>query len=202
MANTPRFIPLKLPTLPWPESGLKRSVANFFLFGLAMFLAISVGMGVRHYALSQSAIFYTNDAATIATALMSQTEMEKTLQIALTPSEVQNRLTQAGYGSGAKLLNYIVPLDWFLPDLPLEKLPEGVHGHYQPQLFNRDEYKVLFTKAQLSTEAPIVSEDIVKRTVAREPIVVVKLNTASGEILGIEQPPTHVRWGNIPTPLF
>lgn len=202
VAGTPRFIPLKLPTLPWPESGIKRTSANVFLFCMVMLLSISAGMGVRNYALSQSAIFYTIDAATIATTLMSQAEMEKTLQIALTPSEVQNPLAQAGYGSGAKLLNYIVPLNWFLPDLPLEKSPEGVHGHHQPKTFNHDEYKVLFTKAKLTTAKPVADKDIIKKTVAREPLIVVKLNRTTGEILGIEQPPAHVRWGNIPTPLF
>ena len=200
VANTPRFIPIKLPAIPWPESGLKRVAANLLLFGVIMFLAVSFGMGVRNYALNRSAILYTNDAATVATSLMSKAEMESTLQIALAPSEVQNKLAQAGYG--AKLLNYVVPLNWFLPDLPLEKSPEGVYGHHQPKSFNRDEYKVLFTKAQLTTDEPVADKDIIKKTVAREPLIVVKVNKASGEILGIEQPPAHVRWGNIPTPLF
>jgi protein-S-isoprenylcysteine O-methyltransferase Ste14 len=201
-ANTPMFIPLKLPAMPWPESGLKRLAANLLLFGAIMLLAVSIGISVRNYALNRSAILYANDAATVATSLMSKAEMESTLQIAFDHAEVQNKLAQAGYGAGTKLLNYIVPLNWFLPDLPLEKSPEGVHGHHQPKSFNRDEYKVLFTKAKLTTGKPIADEDIIKKTVAREPLIVVKVNKASGEILGIAQPPAHVRWGNIPTPLF
>jgi len=135
---------------------------------------------IERYALNRSVILYANDAATVATTLMSQAEMESALQIALAPSEVQNQLAQAGYGAGAKLLNYIVPLNWFLPDLPLEKSPEGVRGHHQPKSFNRDEYKVLFTKAKFATGNPIADEDIIKKTVAREPLVVVKANKASG----------------------
>jgi len=202
VASTPRFIPVKLPAISWPESGIKRAAANLLLFGVVMLLSVGAGMGVRNYALSRSAVFYAKDAATVATTLMSQAEMERMLQIALDHPEVQNKLARAGYGAGEKLLNYIVPLNWFLPDLPLEKSPEGVHGHHQPKSFNRDEYKVLFTKAQLSTAGPIADEDIIKKTVAREPLIVVKINKASGEILGIEQPPAYVRWGNIPTPLF
>lgn len=202
VASTPMFVPIKLPKIPWPQVGIKRLTANFLLFGVVILLAIGAGMSLRNYALSRSAIFYANDAATIATTLMSTAEMEKTLQLALAPAEVQNKLTQAGYGAGAKLLNYIVPLNWFLPDLPLEKSPEGMQGHHQPKPFNRDEYKVLFTKAQLLTTTPIADADIIKNTVGREALIVVKINKASGEILGIEQPPAHVRWGNIPTPLF
>lgn len=61
---------------------------------------------------------------------------------------------------------------------------------------------MLFTKAKLTTAQPVADEDIIKKTVARAPLIVVKLNKATGEILGIEQPPAHVRWGDIPTPLF
>ena len=202
VASTPRFIPVKLPTIFWPEAGIKRVAANLFLFGIVMLLSVSAGIGVRNYALSRIAVLYGKDAATVATTLMSKAEMERTLQIAFDHPEVQSKLARAGYGAGEKLLNYIVPLNWFLPDLPLEKLPEGVPGHHQPKSFNRDEYKVLFTKAKLATGKPIADEDIIKKTVAREPIIVVKINKASGEILGIEQPPAYVRWGNIPTPLF
>jgi hypothetical protein len=31
---------------------------------------------------------------------------------------------------------------------------------------------------------------------------VVRVNTKSGEITGIDTPPAHVRWGDISTPLF
>jgi protein-S-isoprenylcysteine O-methyltransferase Ste14 len=206
LARTPMFIPVRfsIQSKPFtlPKSGPKRIAANLLLYIVVMVLAAIAGRGVRNYSLANLSVLYTNDMATIATALMSKDDMEKTLHVALDHPEVQGKLTQAGYGAGERLLNYIVPLSWFLPDLPLEVTPQGARGHHQPKSFNRDEYKILFTKAKLSTDGSVSDADIIKKTVARAPIVVVKVNKASGEILGIETPPPHVRWGDIPTPLF
>ena len=206
LETTPMFIPVKFSilgkSLVLPKSGPKRVAANLSLYIVVMVFAAIAARGVRNYSLANLSVLYSKDMATIATASMNKEEMEKTLHVALDHLEVQDKLTQAGYGTGEKLLNYIVPLSWFLPDLPLEVTPQGARGHHQPKSFNRDEYKILFTKAKLSTDASVSDADILKKTVARAPIVVVKVNKASGEILGIETPPPHVRWGDIPTPLF
>ncbi len=209
--KTPMFVPWRisvvdrLPSLP--KAGIKRAAAGLLVFFGALSVSVLAGFWVREISVRQVSTFYAGNSATIATAPMDEGEIEKTLKIALGHSEVQNRLARAGYGTGEKFLNYVVPLDWFLPDLPLEVLPEGVHGHHQPGDFNRDEYKVLFTKAGLHTCSSaacdaVTGANIIKRTFKRTPVLVVKLNRATGEVLGVEMPPPHVRWGDIPTPLF
>ena len=35
-----------------------------------------------------------------------------------------------------------------------------------------------------------------------DPIILAKVNIEAGQITAIETPPVHVRWGDIPTPLF
>jgi hypothetical protein len=60
---------------------------------------------------------------------------------------------------------------------------------------------VLFTRVR-SHDPDASGAAIVKRAYGREPIVVVRVNTQTGAITGIETPPPHVRWGDISTPLF
>jgi hypothetical protein len=43
---------------------------------------------------------------------------------------------------------------------------------------------------------------IVKKAYGREPIVMVRVNTKTSLITGIETPPPHVLWSDISTPLF
>ncbi len=135
---------------------------------------------------------------------MNETKMGKILQLALSEPKIQGQLRNSGYGNGSKFLNYIVPNEWILADLPLESIPnpEEIHGHYQPENYDTNEYKVLFTKAKLHDSSAIIGQDIIKRTYSREPLVLVRLNTLTSEILAIEAPPQHVLWGDIPTPLF
>ena len=203
-ARTSMFIPgkifEKLPALPL--TGFKRGAVIFLLYLTALTAAVSAAFGLRNYAITKLSACYSTDATTISVASMESDELEKTLQIALSNSDVQTRLQAARHGKHETYLNYVVPLDWYLPDLPLENIPAGISGHHQPEAFNRDRYKILFTKARLRTDKPVSGADIIKNTVARIPVVLVKIDKAKSEVIGIETPPPHVRWGDIPTPLF
>ena len=104
-------------------------------------------------------------------------------------------------GPGAKLLVYVVPLEWRLADLPMEPPRPDDRGHQVPADFDRDAYKVLFTRVR-SHDPTIHGKEIVTRAYGRDPLLLVKVNTQQGQVTGIETPPPHVRWGDIPTPLF
>ncbi len=203
-AETSMFIPgkfsLKFPV--FPKTGVKR-----FAFGLAfylMVLSVSVGtaFGLRAYSLSTLAVHYSENSATISADFLSEKEVRTILEIALADPGVQGRLHEAANGRVDTYLNYIVPTEWYLPDVPLEKIPEGFHGHHQPEDYDRNLYKVLITKAKLTTDSVVRGSDIIKKTFGREPLLVARVDKAKGEVIGRETPPPHVRWGDIPTPLF
>ena len=70
-----------------------------------------------------------------------------------------------------------------------------------PSDFDRRLYKVLFTRVR-AHDPGIRGEAIVKQAYGRDPIVLAKVNNETGEITAIQTPPPHVRWGDIPTPMF
>jgi hypothetical protein len=159
---------------------------------------------VRDYALRNLSAFYTEDMAVISPARLQAEELRAAVRVATSGTQVTDRINAAG--QGAKLLVYVLPEAWMIADLPLdppssEVSPTTDRGHYVPFDFDRTRYRVLFTRAR--THDPHArGEAIVKRAYGREPLVVVRVNTRSGEITGIDTPPTHVRWGDISTPLF
>jgi protein-S-isoprenylcysteine O-methyltransferase Ste14 len=208
LESTSMFLPKrfsvyeKLPEF-WHEFQQRRSTP-IFNYVVVLFVFLITAFWIRNYSIRSISTLYSNDSATISTALMDEAKMEKILQLALKEQEVQNKLKNAGYNNGSKFLNYIVPNEWILADLPLENIPnpEEIDGHYQPENYNQKEYKVLFTKAKLHDSGSITGPDILKRTYKREPVLVVRLNISTKKIMAIETPPQHVVWGNIPTPLF
>jgi len=190
-----------LPILPIERH--KRMVVGNLLFAGAMTLAIGVGVGLRNYSIGSISTYYSEDAATISTVLMGETEIVDALSVAARDPDVRARLNKAGYGSGLKLLNYVVPADWFLVDLPLEALPDKDrgHGHYTPEPFDPHRFKILFTKARLH-EANASGADIIRHAFGRTPLLVVFVDTAADQVTAIQDPIAHVPWGDIPTPLF
>jgi hypothetical protein len=98
------------------------------------------------------------------------------------------------------LIIYVIPAEWYLPDLPVEVLHK-LGGHRTPNNFDRRYYKVLFTQARTRSQEP-AGKDIVKWAYGRNPLVLVKVDIATASVTAVETPPPHVVWGDIPTPMF
>jgi hypothetical protein len=199
-SRTGRFLPRGwLPRTPriLPPSGPRRVLAAFAIFLLVVGGSVLLGFGVRRYALSQVAALYTPAVAVLSPALLAEEELRTAYRTAGTDARVETALRR---GAPGRLIIYVVPLEWHLPDLPLERTaPSG--GHHQAAGFDRRYYKVLFTRPR--THVPGASgREIVLNAYGRDPIVVARVDISGPTVTTVETPPAHVRWGDIPTPMF
>jgi protein-S-isoprenylcysteine O-methyltransferase Ste14 len=199
-SRTGRFLPRGwLPRTPriLPPSGPRRSAAAVAIFLLVVAASVLLGFGVRGYALSQVTAFYTPAAAVLSPALLTEEELGTAYRTAAADARVETALRRA---APTTLIIYVVPLEWHLPDLPLEPDPPP-GGHHQPAGFDRRYYKVLFT--QTRTHVPrAAGREIVLSAYGRDPIVVARVDISGPAVTAVETPPAHVRWGDIPTPMF
>jgi hypothetical protein len=161
---------------------------------------VAVGFGLREYSLAHITAWYTEDIAVLSPALLSEEELTGAYRTANTDARVQQALERL---KPAKRIVYVVPEAWYLPDLPLDPLEAipGVRGHHTPADFDRRYYKLLFTRT-LTHAADALGKAIVKTTYGLEPLLLVRVDMAAAKVRGIETPPSHVLWGDIPTPLF
>jgi protein-S-isoprenylcysteine O-methyltransferase Ste14 len=201
--RTGMFLPRPLPRLiPWPAAGERRVRAALWLVVVAA--SVGIGYQVRDYALRHLSAFYTEDMAVLSPARLSAAALRTAVQVAASGAEVRDQIGPSG--PGAKLLVYVLPEAWRIPDLPLDTPSSAAHpsthrGHHVPFDFDPARYRVLFTRVR--SHAPDAGgAAIVKKAYGREPIVVVRVNIQTGAITGIETPPPHVLWGDISTPLF
>jgi protein-S-isoprenylcysteine O-methyltransferase Ste14 len=174
-----------------------RHLAGAYLISLAVLLALAFGL--RSWSLSTVSAVFEPDAAILSPAELSDDELRSAYRLALASQELQARLALRDH---PKLLVYVVPIDWFLPDLPLhseEEIRRVGGGHRTPE-FEPGRYKVLITSARLHA-LDAAGADIVKRAYGRDPLLIVRVDTRSNEILGSTEPPPHVIWGDIPTPM-
>jgi hypothetical protein len=199
-SRTSRFLPrgwhLRMPRI-LPPSGPWRPATVFATFLLVVAVSVLLGFGVRGYALSQVTAFYTPAAAVLSPALLTEEELRTAYRTAATDARVETALRRAVPGT---LIVYVVPLEWRLPDLPLDHTPPA-GGHHQSAGFDRRYYKVLFTQPR--THAPRASgREIVLNAYGRDPIVVARVDISGPAVTAVETPPPHVRWGDIATPMF
>jgi len=184
-----------------PERGAARALAVVAAYGLLVGAAVAGGFWLQDYSLRHVANYATQDLAVLSPAQLDTARLEHAVQMALADPAVAQQMAAHGYGlSDNEFLAYVVPMDWRLPDLPMEAQPTG--GHYTPRDFDPNRLKVLFTRVQVYGYDAADGLDIVKRGVKRQPIALVKVDLGNHLVLGWETPPATVRWGDVPTPYF
>jgi hypothetical protein len=204
--RTGMFLPRPLPRLGrWPASRRARVAAVLGLYVLAVVGGVGLAYRVRDYSLSKLSALFEDDMAVLSPARLSADELRGAVGAARAEPDVRAQIGEPGPRTG-KLLVYVLPETWSIADLPLNPPSAATHpgtdrGHHAPSDFDRTRYRVLFTRAQ-SHDPEARGPAIVTTAYGREPIIVVRVDIASGKVTGVDTPPPHVRWGDISTPLF
>jgi hypothetical protein len=160
--------------------------------------ALALAFGLRSFALSEVTSLYTKNIAVLSPAVLSSGELSEAFGLAMADSQVQGTLR--GKDPQSKLIVYVIPAGWYLPDLPVEVRHE-LGGHRTPADFDRRFYKVLITKARSSTPG-LEGPQIVTHSFGRDPLILARVDLGAAKVTGTELPPAHVVWGDIPTPMF
>jgi protein-S-isoprenylcysteine O-methyltransferase Ste14 len=195
MARTGRFLPRawseRLPRLLPPE-GSSRVLVGVAIFAATLGISIGVAFLLRSYSLTQVAVIYRGNETILSPARLSERDVESAYRTALADSSVRAALDAAPPG---KRLIYIVPEAWDL--LPGEARPGGVPR--ETANLDRNRYKLLFARAR-SHHPDATGTDVVKDAYGLDPIIVARVDSAA-ERVTIEKP-AHVRWGDIPVPIY
>lgn len=193
----PRALSLRLPRL-LPASGFGRAVTGVVLYIAVMGLSIAAAFGLRDYSLAQVAAIYREDYAILSPAPLTDVELDAAYRAAIDDEAVRAALVAA---KPAERLVYVVPLEWYLPDLPIEAAPRSGGAPHGSGDFDRSRFKVLFARAR-SHHTGATGRDIVKTAYGLDPIIVARVDIAGRKVIAVQSPPAHVYWGDIPTPLF
>lgn len=167
-------------------------------FAVVAAIALAGAFALREYSLSQVSTVFTENVAMLSPAGLEPAEIELAYRMARSDRAVDEQLQ-----AEPKLLAYVVPADWLLPDLPLNteaEIRQAGGGHHTSEPSARI-YRVLFTRPR--SHAPNASgRAIVTRAYGHEPLAIVRVDLDSESVLGSDEVPDHVIWGDIPTPLF
>lgn len=201
--STFMFLPLPFKLAPLlPRSGVKRIAAILSLYLIAVAFSIGTAQLLKKFSISHLYTAYSENAATISLAKIDKEHFKKIIQIALSDDDVQKRLHEATRFEKAKFLNYVLPAEWFCPDIPMND-EQGIGEHYMPDNYDANRYKILFMHAAAKPNGTgSEGKEILSNTMKRTPIMEVEVSLSENKVSRIESPPATVRWGDIPTPLF
>jgi hypothetical protein len=201
--TTGMFLP-RLMSLRRREAAGEATAASgarlFIAYLAALVLATSLAFALRRYSLHALSARYEPDTAILSPAVLAGDELTRAYRLACSDAELQSRLRSLS--ASDRLIVYVVPRDWYLPDLPLHTVDEirRTGGGHRTAGFDHQHFKVLFARARL--HAPASGIEIVEHGYGLEPVLIVDVDLGEARVIGHRNPPEHVVWGDIPTPLF
>lgn len=205
--RTHMFLPFKIPSadklLELPKSGIKRYAVIATIYLTIISTSVVLANRLKIYSVGKLYTLYSDNSATISLAKTEGDTLEKIIEIALKNTNVQKILASAGNNSNTKYLNYVLPSEWYIPDIPMNNSKKIIRGHDTPGNYNKNLFKVLFMQAVLKSKTINAEQNkIILNTIKRKPVIEVEVELNQNRVVQIENPPETVMWGNIPTPLF
>lgn len=200
--KTGMFLPIPLPRLPeLSGTALGKAGLLFGMYAVTLALGLMLAWGVNTYVLNSLYGAYTKDSASISASRIDREKLERVLEIAASGQGVQAKLEQALQQPDVRLLNYVLPSEWYIAEIPLNGVgPNGYHrfpGDYDPNL-----YKVVYTAAEIRGGDGVSGKDIIQRVKTRTPLVEVWVDVRKGTVVKQLDPPREIMYRNIPVAVY
>lgn len=205
--RTGMFLPFNIPFLQKktiiPKRGMKRYLVIIIVFLVISLIAIGMANGLRNVTLNSLYALYSEDAVYISLVKVERNSLERIVKTALANPNVKSRLKSGSDNVHEKYINYILPIKMYVSEIPMN-FDEGLrHEHFLLQDYDKNQYKVIFTRAILSnTREDAEGKNILLNTVKRLPIIEVHIDLSQGQVTNVQNPPKKVPYQDIPVPLY
>jgi protein-S-isoprenylcysteine O-methyltransferase Ste14 len=199
--KTSMFIPLPLSLKNLallPASGWKRKCAQAILYTMVLAAGITGASIVETYSLDSLYTYSTAGSVTVSVVKMNPVILQTIVETALSDDDVRKRLT--GNGEGARYLNYVLPAEWYVSEVPMET-KEGFY-HSQPEDYDRNLCKIIFTRVDLRRADYEGATGFLRQVTRRVPVAEVWIDIGRKRVTEVRNPPPAVKYENIPVAIY
>ncbi|MEW6186436.1 MAG: isoprenylcysteine carboxylmethyltransferase family protein [Thermodesulfobacteriota bacterium] len=185
-----------------PKSKIPRLLTILLIYGLLSFLAVIAANGLKSWSVnSLYGLFYDNQAF-ISVAKIETATTEELVRIVFNNPDVKKRIEIETQSRQQKFINYILPAQWYVSEIPMNRVEGAVGGHYHPKGYNQNLQRIVFTRAELRPGTVAKGRDILLHTVRNEPLLEVVVDLGRNRVVGYQDPPARRKYDGIPVPLF
>ena len=184
-------------SLRFGDSRLKRFAGWGLTYVFVLGLALLVALGLRAYSMNALHTYQGSEGVYLSVVEISDADLASVAAIAGSAPEVQAALSGKEH-----LLNYVVPTEMFISEIPMYLPPGEEFGHSVPADRNPALYKVIFTEAVFGGDGLPAGGDILWEAVNKVPLVEAHMDLNTREVTATFPPPAEPFYGNRQVPLF
>ena len=200
MKHTGMFLPAWFNlNVPWRfgDSQLKRFAGWALTYAIVLGLALLAALGLRVLSMDALYTYQGDEGVYLSVVEIADEDLAAVAAIARSAPEVQSVLSDKEY-----LLNYVVPTQMYISEIPMYLPPGETFGHSVPADRNPALYKVIFTEAVFGGEGLPAGGDILWNAVNKISLIEAYVDLNTKAVTAILLPPTEPFYGNRQVPLF
>ena len=200
MQRTGRFLPARFSlniAVRFGDSRLARVAGWALSYVSVLGLALVLAFGIRVHTLNALHTHQTDEGVYVSVVEMTDEDLAAVATLARSAPEAQ-----AAVSGRTRLLNYVVPTEMYISEIPMFLPPGQVFGHAVPSDRNPALYKVIFTQAVFGGEGPPPGGDILWQAVNKKPLVEVHVDLKAKTVSATFPPPAEPFYDNRQVPLF
>ena len=200
MKHTGMFLPAWFNlNVPWRfgDSQLKRFAGWALTYAIVLGLALLAALGLRVLSMNALYTYQGDEGVYLSVVEIADEDLAAVAAIARSAPEVQSVLSDKEY-----LLNYVVPTQMYISEIPMYLPPSETFGHSVPADRNPALYKVIFTEAVFGGEGLPAGGDILWNAVNKISLIEAYVDLNTKAVTAILLPPTEPFYGNRQVPLF
>ncbi len=206
--KTGMFIPAALiPHLTFSKiavSKSKRRLLYLIMYTITIVAIIVLSAVASNWSLDHLYAIYEKDMAYISITKMDDQILHNIINCTLVDTEVQRRLTQNSEPTNTKYINYILPADLFMLEIPMSEPEDAGRQHFLLAKQSANKIKIIFTRAELrgKRNVQVQGKEILKHVTSRTPVLEVYIDLTQKKILEIKDPLVRGMLGDITMPVY
>ena len=173
---------------------------SILLITFSLIISFFIAIGLKSLSLENLYTYTTNNAVYISVHKLDELQIKKISDIALSDDEVKRKLSDLG--SNPRLLNYVVPADWYISEIPMHVTESDPQHFLRTTGYAKSAYKIIFAEPVFSCNCVISGKKIIGSARTIKPVMEVWLDKTLETVIDIKQPPTDDRYENVPLPVF
>ncbi len=204
--KTNMFFPFRIPLvnrLPsLPNSRLKKIPMIIALYLITSLVTVGLANGLKVWSINSLYAHYTKEAIYLSIVKLEKSSIKRMVKIALANPNIQARTEIEGIGSGTRFINYVLPANMDVSEIPMNPVRGARGEHFLPAAYKGSIYRIVFTEAKLRNRGETKAEEILLNTLKTEPVIEVLIDLSLGKIVDIKNPTATRNYEGIPVPIF
>ena len=204
--KTGMFFPANLvPKIKLTENPLLKRAGHLpviIIYILTITLTVMLSWLAGSWSRNQLYAFYTPDAVYISITKINEQSGKDIIEKVLADPQVQKRLSQENNFKNTKYINYILPADMYMLEIPMNSPRNGLYVHYLSPVHSAEKIKIIFTQAEIRGHREVHGREILEHVAGRIPVMEVYIDLVQKNIVEIKDPPLHVALKDIVMPVY